>query len=231
MVGRPVLSEGSQPGPRRVQVPGSPGIPLPFLTVRRTAPDAEAPAAPTTSGGSPVSRRQEDDRARPYTADDRTGTDDGIRTHDPNLGKVNGADSDQATSATALVKRRGRMASNYAERPGPRDGHAMECGRHRWAVAPGCADHFRHGSGDSHPVSACLNQAPMGQAISEMEGTCHQTWIAELASDRDAIGTWAVDEIGTFGPRRNQLQLGMMEAWQMWDRRAGMPGTTDPSRP
>src|SRR5664279_4983946 len=74
-------------------------------------------------------------------------------------------------------------------------------------------------------------QARVGQAISEMEGTCHQTWMAGLAPERDAIGTWAVDEIGTFGPRRNQLQFGMMEPWQMCDRRAGMPGTTDPSRP
>jgi len=50
------------------------------------------------------------------------------------------------------------------------------------------------------PLLTVPNQARVGQAISEMEGTCHQTWMAGLAPERDAIGTWAVDEIGTFGP-------------------------------
>ena len=122
-----------------------------------------------------------------------------------------------------------------------------EVGRRRKIADSGCADIPRHPqslrspanvmcAGEAHPASLLLArvscaQARMGQAISEMEGTCHQTWMAELAPERDAIGTWAVDEIGTFGPRRNQLQLRMMEPWQMCDRRAGMPGTTDPSRP
>ena len=60
-------------------------------------------------------------------ASDR-GADDGIRTRDPKLGIVKNGASDQGTSATALVTGDGRMASNYPERPGPRDVNAMERG-------------------------------------------------------------------------------------------------------
>ena len=109
------------------------------------------------------------------------------------------------------------------------------CGRrHPQHRLPSAVPHaVRPALAASRACSCCCTRVTtrVGQAISEMEGTCHQTWMAELAPERDAIGTWAVDEIGTFGPRRNQLQLGMMEPWQMCDRRAGMAGTTDPSRP
>ena len=48
-------------------------------------------------------------------------------------------------------------------------------------------------SSDIVARGSCLPQARVGQAISEMEGACHQTWMAELAHERDGIGTLPVD--------------------------------------